>query len=100
MAWVPKAIAQCHFVLAERGLDFRGTAKKIESPNNRNLLGILELLANYNPILNEHLNKVCSFQDKAEKIQMKYLSHVIQDELISLCAVCDIEVWYLMNLFV
>lgn len=49
-------------------------------------MGTLELLANYDPILNEHLNKVRYFQNKGERIQVHFLSHDIQNYFITLCA--------------
>lgn len=80
-----KRLLNVTLFLSERGLAFRGTNKKIGDPSNGNFLGILELLANYDAILNEHLNKVRSFQEKSERMQVHYLSHDIQNEFICLC---------------
>jgi len=44
--------------LAERGLAFRGDSHKIGDCNNGNFLDILELLAKYDRLLNEHLRNV------------------------------------------
>lgn len=46
--------------LASRGLPFRGTNEKFGSKNNGNYLGILELLAEYDPVLEEHIKKYAS----------------------------------------
>lgn len=67
-----KRLLNVTLFLAERGLAFRGTVEKIGNPSNGNFLGILELLANYDSVLNEHLNKVRPFQGKAEKMQVNY----------------------------
>lgn len=72
--------------LTERGLAFRGDSEEICESSNGNFLGILELLANYGPVLNEHLNKIRHFQEKGDRMQVHYLSHDIQNEFISLCA--------------
>lgn len=71
--------------LAERGLAFRGDSDKIGDCTNGNFLGILELLAKYDPLLNDHLNKVRHSQDTGNKIQVSYLSPKIQNEFINVC---------------
>jgi hypothetical protein len=81
-----KRLIKVTLFLAERGLAFRGDSDKIGESSNGNFLGILELLANYDPVLNEHLNKVRHFQEKGDRMQVHYLSHDIQNEFISLCA--------------
>eukprot|EP00795_Rhopilema_esculentum_P000983 gene983-10755_t len=43
--------------LGERGLAFRGDSEKIGDTHNGNFLGILELLARYDPFLQEHIGK-------------------------------------------
>ena len=42
--------------LAERGLPFRGNNEQFESPNNGNYLGLLELVAKFNPFFLAHIN--------------------------------------------
>ncbi|XP_062904949.1 zinc finger MYM-type protein 1-like [Mobula hypostoma] len=42
--------------LAERGLSFRGSDETVGSPHNGNYLGLLELLAKFDPFLAEHTN--------------------------------------------
>ena len=43
--------------LCERGLAFRGKDELIGSAHNGNYLGILELLAEYDPFLAQHIQK-------------------------------------------
>ena len=67
----------CH--LAERKLAFRGSTDKLDDPQNGNFLGQVELLAKFDPIMNEHL---CRIGDK--QINYHYLSKDIQNELVCL----------------
>lgn len=71
--------------LAERGLAFRGYSDKIGDCNNGYFLGILELLAKYDPLLNEHLRSVRHSQETGKKLQVTYLSPRIQNEFIDIC---------------
>jgi len=71
--------------LAERGLAFRGDSDKIGDNNNGNFHGILELLAIYDPLLNEHLRSVRHSQETGKKLQVTYLSPQIQNEFIDIC---------------
>lgn len=41
--------------LASRGLAFRGIDERFGSPSNGNFLGIMELLAQYDPFLASHI---------------------------------------------
>ena len=50
--------------LGERGLALCGSTQKIGHPDNRNFIGIIELLANYDPVLREHVTKVGESQKK------------------------------------
>ena len=43
--------------LAERGLLFRGNNKQFGSPNNGNYLGLLELVAKFDPFFLAHINR-------------------------------------------
>lgn len=54
--------------------------------HNGNFLGLLELLANYDPLLQEHVTKVKLSQDRNERLQVHYLSADSQNEFIGLCA--------------
>lgn len=44
--------------LASRNLPFRGKTKDLDDTHNGNFLGTLGLLSHYDPLLNEHLQKV------------------------------------------
>ena len=59
--------------LGERGLAFRGTSQRIGDVHNGNFLGLLELLANYDPLLQEHVIKVKLSQQRNERLQAHYL---------------------------
>ena len=75
------------YFLGERGLAFRRSSLKIGDVHNDNFLGLLELLAHYDPLLKEHVTKVQVAQQKGERLQGYYLSPESQDELISICSV-------------
>lgn len=68
--------------MSERGLAFRGSDENINSPNNGNYLGILELISKYDPFLTghfkEHINKGSG--------HVHYLSPTICEELIEIMA--------------
>lgn len=49
-----KRLIKVTLFLAERGLAFRGDSEKIGESSNGKFLGISELFANYDPVLNEH----------------------------------------------
>lgn len=72
--------------LGQRGLAFRGSTLRIGDVHNGNFLGLLELLAHYDPILEEHVTKVEVAQQKGERLQAHYLSPESQNEFISMCA--------------
>ena len=59
--------------LGERGLAFRGTSQRIGDVHNGNFLGLLELLANNDPLLQEHVTKVKLSQQRNERLQAHYL---------------------------
>src|SRR6218665_862246 len=53
-----KRILALVLFLGERGLAFRGSSDKIDDSNNGNFLGIIQLLAQFDPVLEEHVAKV------------------------------------------
>ena len=67
--------------LGERGLAFRGSTYLIGSPQNGNFLGLIELLSHWDPILEDHVEKVKESQQKNERLQVHYLSADSQNEL-------------------
>ena len=67
--------------LAERNLAFRGSIERIGEPSNGNFLGLVELLAKFDPVMGEHLRCVTN-----EEIHDHYLGKRIQNELITVVA--------------
>ncbi|XP_065668119.1 uncharacterized protein LOC136088349 [Hydra vulgaris] len=65
---------------SRRGLAFRGHNEVIESSNNGNYLGMLELLTQFDPVLKQHLD---TFANKG-KGNINYLSKTICEELIDI----------------
>ena len=49
-------------------------------------MGIIELLANYDPVLREHVTKVAESQKKEKRLTVHYLSSDSQNEFVSVCA--------------
>ena len=67
--------------LAERNLAFRGSIERIGEPSNGTFLGLVELLAKFDPVMGEHLRCVTN-----EEIHDHYLGKRIQNELITVVA--------------
>ena len=66
--------------LDERGLAFRGGDQRFDSPHNGNSLGILELIAEFDRYLANHIKQY----DNRDKGNTSFLSKMICEELIKL----------------
>ena len=64
---------------------FHGDLEK----NNGNCLGILELLARYDPLPQEHVGNVKSTQEKGTRLQAHYFSPESQNEFIYMCCTSE-----------
>lgn len=66
--------------LAGQNLALRGTSENLYVHNNGNFLKTVELLAQFDPLMKEHLNKIQRAPDTRKKVH--YLGPRIQNELI------------------
>ncbi|XP_013775756.1 uncharacterized protein LOC106460583 [Limulus polyphemus] len=72
--------------LGQIGLAFHGLSQRIGDIHNEHILGIIEFLSNYDPVLAEHVAKIRALQENGEWLQVHYLSGSSQIEFISNCA--------------
>ena len=68
-------------LLASQCLAFRGTTEHLFQPNNGNFLKLVELLSEFDPVMEEHIRRV---QNESDKWSVTYISNNIQDELINM----------------
>ena len=66
--------------LAVRNLALRGHTEKLFSPSNCNFLKEVELMAQFDPIMQEHINRV----QQGTSSYTSYFGHHIQNQLIDL----------------
>ncbi|XP_065678240.1 uncharacterized protein LOC136093203 [Hydra vulgaris] len=78
---VIKRIMSIIKLLASQCLAFRGSTEHLFQPNNGNFLKLVELLSEFDPVMEEHIRRI---QRESDKWSVTYLSNNIQDELINL----------------
>uniref|UniRef100_A0A3B4ZP78 DUF4371 domain-containing protein n=1 Tax=Stegastes partitus TaxID=144197 RepID=A0A3B4ZP78_9TELE len=81
-----KRLLDVTLYLAFRNLPFGGSTNTLDEPDNGNFLGIIELLAKYDSILNDHLRHIREHRQQGKRLQAHYLSPDSQNEFIELCA--------------
>lgn len=81
MRWVSilERLIQIVLFLSGHNLSFRGSFDKLNTFNNGNFLGLVELLEKFDPVMIEHLRRIIN-----KETLIHYCSKTIQNELINL----------------
>lgn len=65
--------------LSQQNLAFLGSVDQIYQPHNGNFLGLVELIAKFDPVMKEHLRRI-----QCDDIHDHYSGKTIQNKLISI----------------
>ncbi|KAF0714845.1 zinc finger MYM-type protein 1-like, partial [Aphis craccivora] len=84
---VLKRIISAISFLAKHSDAFRGSSDVIYTKNNGKFLGIIEMLAKFDPIIIDHVNRI-----KNNETHVHYLGPQIQDEIINMLALKTKEI--------
>lgn len=76
---VLKRLLKITLSLASRNLSFRGSSQCLYEPDNNNFLKEVELLASFDPVMENHLTKITD-----ESSRTHYLGQQTQNELIQI----------------
>lgn len=80
-----KRLVACVQLLAQQSLAFRGHTAKLYDKNNGNFLKLVEMIAKFDPVMDDHLKRATTSSHR------HYLSNRIQNELIDCLATCVTE---------
>ena len=83
MHWkeVLKRLLHITLFLAEHNLAFRGDNDTLYAPNNGNFLGLVEMVAKFDPVMKEHVRRI-----KSKETHAHHLGKDMQNEFINLLA--------------